>query len=74
MIELELQDETAAVTAPNVTVLVPWFIPKLLPDIMTDVPVLPELTESEEILGIGRILGVNVSFATYASEPPLSEV
>jgi hypothetical protein len=34
---------------------------------MTDVPVPPELTESEEIEGAVRTLGVNVSFAMKAS-------
>jgi hypothetical protein len=74
MIEPELHDDTAADTVPKFTVLLPWFIPKLLPDSMTFVPVEPEEIESEAILGVGSTLGVIVSFATKASDGPFNVV
>jgi hypothetical protein len=73
-IEVEDQDTTDAVTLPNVTLLVPWFIPKLVPDIVTGAPVPPEVTESDVIEGVGKTLGVSESFATYASGATLSDV
>jgi hypothetical protein len=45
-----------------------------VPDIVTGAPVAPEVTESVEIEGIGRTLGVKESFATYPSGATLREV
>jgi hypothetical protein len=67
MIELELHEETAAVTEPNDTELVPWVIPKLVPEIMTDAPAPPELTERDAIAGVGKTFGVNDSSEMKAS-------
>jgi hypothetical protein len=43
-----------AVTPLNVTVLLPWLKPKLLPLIVTEVPAFPEVGDTLVITGVGR--------------------
>jgi hypothetical protein len=62
-IEVELQLSTKAVALPTVTVPVPWLILKLVPVIVTELPVMPDVTDSEVIVGVGSTLGVTDSFA-----------
>ncbi len=48
---LELQLVAVAVTPLNLTVLVPWVLPKLLPEIVTEVPTVPEVGDRLVIFG-----------------------
>jgi len=63
-----LQLDAAPAPVPlNVTVLVPWLDPKLLPLIVTAVPTGPEVTERLVMLGVDDVVTVNV---TPALETP----
>jgi hypothetical protein len=52
---VELQLVGAAATPLNVTVLVPWLPPKLLPVIVTEVPIAPEVGLRLVMLGGGNV-------------------
>ena len=62
--EVELQLSTNALIPPKLTVPVPWFMVKFVPVIVTILPLVPELTDSEVIAGVGNTLGVIDSLAT----------
>ena len=54
MIEVVLQIEAAAAVTPlNLTVLVPWFAPKFVPVMVTEVPATPPAGVNEVIAGGG---------------------
>jgi hypothetical protein len=71
--DVEVQLSTIAVVPPNITVPSSWLMLKLAPEIVTEVPATPELTESVETTGVGAEAGKE-SFATYASLDPFREV
>lgn len=50
----------------KVTVLRPWEVPKLVPEIVTDVPVEPEVGERVEIVGVGT----TVKLIPLLASPP----
>jgi hypothetical protein len=59
-----LQALTAAVTPPKVTVLVPWLEPKLLPAMVTDPPIGPEVGDRLLMAGADCAWPVWASIAT----------
>lgn len=71
--DVELQLSTNAVALPKVTEPLPWLMLKFVPEIVTDVPVVPELAEIDEIAGVGTLVE-SENFARYESLDPLRKV
>jgi hypothetical protein len=64
LIEVLAQVVGVAVVPLNVTVLVPWDVPKFVPLIVTDMPTAPELGVRLVMLGVGRTVKLTPLLAT----------
>jgi hypothetical protein len=66
MMLVALQLAAVAATPLNDTVLVPWVVPKLVPLIVTDVPICPDVGLTLVIVGVGR----TVKATALLARPP----